>query len=92
MSRIEYLGRDDQVRVGDLVHTSGLGQRFPPSILVGRITRIVRADSGMFQEVEVAPAVDFSTLDEVLVLTEGSREQARADVSDDEDEPATAEP
>ena len=41
--------------------------------------RIVRADSGMFQDVEVAPAVDFSTLDEVLVLTEGSRAEARAD-------------
>ncbi len=90
MSRIEYLGRDDEVRVGDLVHTSGLGQRFPASILVGRITRIVRADSGMFQEVEVAPAVDFSTLDEVLVLEGGSRAEARAET--DEDEPLTGEP
>jgi rod shape-determining protein MreC len=89
MSRIEYLGRDDEVRVGDLVHTSGLGQRFPASILVGRITRIVRADSGMFQEVEVAPAVDFSTLDEVLVLEGGSRAEARADT---DDEPLTGEP
>jgi rod shape-determining protein MreC len=92
MSRIEYLGRDDLVRVGDLVHTSGLGQRFPASILVGRVTRIIRADSGMFQEVEVAPAVDFSTLDEVLVLSEGSREQARADLPEDDDVPETAEP
>ena len=91
MSRIEYLGRDDEVRVGDLVHTSGLGQRFPASILVGRITRIVRADSGMFQEVEVAPAVDFSTLDEVLVLEGGSRAEARAE-TDDDDEPLTGEP
>lgn len=90
MSRIEYLGRDDDVRVGDLVHTSGLGQRFPASILVGRITRVVRADSGMFQEVEVAPAVDFSTLDEVLVLEGGSRAEARADTEDDE--PITREP
>ncbi len=92
MSRIEYLGRDDEVRVGDLIHTSGLGQRFPASILVGRVTRIVRSDSGMFQEVEVAPAVDFSTLDEVLVLTEGSREQARAETLEDDEEPDTAEP
>jgi rod shape-determining protein MreC len=91
MSRIEYLGRDDEVRVGDLVHTSGLGQRFPASILVGRITRIVRADSGMFQEVEVAPAVDFSTLDEVLVLEGGSRAEA-SEGSDDDDVPLTGEP
>jgi len=92
MARIEYLGRDDEVRVGDLVHTSGLGQRFPASILVGRITRIVRADSGMFQEVEVAPAVDFSTLDEVLILESGSRAEATAQVEDDDDVPLTGEP
>ena len=52
--------------------------------------RMVRADSGMFQEVEVAPAVDFSTLDEVLVLEGGSRAEARADTEDDE--PITREP
>lgn len=75
MARVQYLGREDAVRVGDLVHTSGLGQRFPASILVGRVTRIVRQDFGLWQEVEVAPAVDFSSLEEVLILTEGSREQ-----------------
>ena len=76
MTRVQYLGREDAVRVGDLVHTSGLGQRFPASILVGRVTRIVRQDFGLYQQVEVTPAVDLSTLDEVLVLTEGAREQS----------------
>ncbi len=75
MAQVQHLQREDQVRVGDLVHTSGLGQRFPASILVGRITRIVRQDFGLSQEVEVTPAVDFSALDEVLILTEGSRER-----------------
>lgn len=72
LARIQFLGREDALRVGDLVHTSGLGQRFPPSILVGRVTRIVREDFGLYQEVEVTPAVDFSRLDEVLILTEGA--------------------
>ncbi len=72
MARIQYLGREDALEVGDLVHTSGLGQRFPPSILVGRVTRIVREDFGLYQEVEVSPAVDFSRLDEVLILAEGA--------------------
>lgn len=84
MARIQYLGREDSVRVGDLVHTSGLGQRFPASILVGRITRIVRQEFGLWQEVEVTPAVDFSSLEEVLILTEGSREQSLVDADRDE--------
>ena len=86
MSRIQYLSRDDGVRVGDLVHTSGLGQRFPASILVGRVTRIVRQDFGLYQEVEVTPAVDFSSLQEVLILTEGPREESLVDASDDDAE------
>jgi rod shape-determining protein MreC len=83
MARIQYLGREDALRVGDLVHTSGLGQRFPPSILVGRVTRIVREDFGLYQEVEVSPAVDFSRLEEVLILTEGALGDTVADVADE---------
>lgn len=82
LSRIQYLGREDEIRVGDLVHTSGLGQRFPPSILVGRVTRIVRQDFGLFQEVEVTPAVDFSSLEEVLILTEGARGESATEEDD----------
>jgi rod shape-determining protein MreC len=76
LSHIQYLRREDDVRVGDLVHTSGLGQRFPASILVGRVTRIMRRDFGLYQEAEVTPAANFSTLDELLILTEGSRERS----------------
>lgn len=76
LAQIQYLRREDDIRVGDLVHTSGLGQRFPASILVGRVTRVVRREFGLYQEAEVTPAVNFSSLDEVLVLTEGSRERS----------------
>jgi rod shape-determining protein MreC len=70
-------------------HTSGYGQRFPASILVGRVTRIVRQDSGLWQEVEVTPAVDFGRLDAVLILTEGARRATVAGATeDDEDVPA----
>lgn len=84
MCRIQYLRREDEVQVGDEVYTSGLGQRFPEAILVGRVTRIVREDFGLYQEVEVTPAVDFSNLEEVLILTAGSREQAVVDGLDDD--------
>ncbi|MEZ4336992.1 MAG: rod shape-determining protein MreC [Sandaracinaceae bacterium] len=76
LAQIQYLRRQDDIRVGDLIHTSGLGQRFPASILVGRVTRIVRREFGLNQEAEVTPAVSFSSLDEVLILTEGSRTQS----------------
>jgi rod shape-determining protein MreC len=67
--RVEYLRRTDEVRVGDLVFTSGAGRRFPPAILVGRISSISKRSSGLYQEIEVTPAVDLSHVQEVFVLT-----------------------
>ncbi len=75
LARIEYLRRTDEVQAGDAVYTSGLGERYPPSLLVGSITRVDRKAHGLYyQEVEVDPAVNFSRLREVLVLTTGSEQ------------------
>ncbi|RLB57472.1 MAG: rod shape-determining protein MreC [Deltaproteobacteria bacterium] len=76
LCRIQYLQRTDEVEVGDEIYTSGLGQRFPSNILIGHVTRVMRQDFGLYQEVEVSPAVNFSAVEEVLILTAGSREQA----------------
>lgn len=70
-ARVEYLQRTDDVRVGDAVVTSGLGCRFPAGVLVGRVVGVTRREFGLYQEVEVAPAVNFSRLDEVLVMASG---------------------
>jgi len=71
--QLEQLSRDDDVQPGDVVVTSGLGQRFPASILVGEIKEVVKREYGLYQEATVVPAVHFSRLEEVLVLTAGSR-------------------
>lgn len=67
--KIEYLLRTDDVRVGDVVRTSGIGRRFPSGIVVGRISKLTRREFGLYQEAEVTPSVDLSRLQEVLVLT-----------------------
>lgn len=73
--RIEYLQRTDDVRVGDAVVTSGLGCRFPAGILVGRVAAVTRREFGVYQEVEFAPAVNFSRLSEVLVIATGQTDR-----------------
>lgn len=67
-AQVEYLQRTDDVRVGDAVVTSGLGCRFPPGLLLGRVSAVTRREFGLYQEVEITPAVDFSRLQDVLVL------------------------
>jgi len=66
--RVEYAERSDEVNVGDLFVTSGVGCRFPKGLPVARVTEVVKRDFGEYQEVTAQPTVDFSRLDEVLVV------------------------
>ena len=78
-------GTEDDVKVGDLVVTSGLGQRFPASILVGRINEVQKKEYGLYQDATVVPAVNFSRLEEVLIMTSGSRAQEAAEGEEKEE-------
>ncbi len=72
--RIQFDRADDQVSVGDEVFTSGLGKKFPASILIGYVSKINDQEFGLYQEGEVTPSVDFTRLDEVLILTSGPKD------------------
>jgi len=72
--RIQFDRADDQVAVGDEVFTSGLGKKFPASILIGYVSKIGEQEFGLHQEGEVTPSVDFTRLDEVLILTSGPKD------------------
>ena len=65
--RLDYVSETADVQVGDLVVTSGIDGIYPKGFVIGRIERIERGSSG-FSEIEVRPAVDFSALEEVLVV------------------------
>lgn len=66
---LDYLPLTDDVQVGDLLITSGLGGGFPKGLIVGAVTRVDKRGYDMFQSVKVEPAVDFEHLEEVLVIT-----------------------
>jgi rod shape-determining protein MreC len=65
---VEYVQRTDEVEVGDLLVTSGVGCRFPKGIPVARVKRVEKRNFGIYQAVEAEPTVDFSRLEEVLVI------------------------
>ncbi len=64
----EYVLRKDDVRVGDIVISSGLDGVFPKGLRVGRVSELVRRNAGIFQDVFIQPFVDFEKLEEVLVI------------------------
>ncbi|HEY6007303.1 MAG TPA: rod shape-determining protein MreC [Geobacteraceae bacterium] len=65
---LEFAERDDDVKVGDLVISSGMGGVFPKGLPLGEVTMVKKGDYGIFQTVEVRPTVAVGRLEEVLVL------------------------
>jgi rod shape-determining protein MreC len=65
---LEFSLRDEDVKVGDVIVTSGIGGIFPKGIKVGEVTMVKKGAYGIFQTVEVRPTVNISRLEEVLIL------------------------
>ena len=74
LARVEYVQRTDDVEVGDVFVTSGVGCRFPRGIPVARVKKVEKRDFGIYQSVEAEPTVDFSRLEEVLIILTDSKE------------------
>lgn len=68
--RFKYVVRKADIKIEDTVISSGLDGLFPKGLRVGAISEISRPSSGLFQEVKVRPFVDFTRLEEVLVVLE----------------------
>ena len=62
-----YVDLLKDVRVGERVLTSGLDGIFPRGFVIGTIERVVKG-SGVYSEIAVRPAVDFSNISMVLVM------------------------
>jgi rod shape-determining protein MreC len=69
---LEFLQQQEEIVAGDAIITSGTGGIFPKGLVLGRATDISRSGYSLFQTVRVRPAVDFSRLEEVLVLQKES--------------------
>ena len=66
--QLEYILKTAEVFVGDRVVTAGYGGMFPTGLPVGIVSKVTRNRRGMFLEIEVVPAVDFRTLENLLVI------------------------
>ncbi len=59
--------------MGDLLITSGMGGIFPKGLPVGLIEAVKKDQFGLFQQVTAIPTIDFSYLEEVMVIVGGGR-------------------
>jgi rod shape-determining protein MreC len=65
--RLEYVSETADVVVGDLVVTSGIDGIFPKGFTIGSVD-VVEKSGPSYKRITIKPAVDFSSLEEVLVV------------------------
>jgi len=79
--KMDYVATSANVKVGDKVYSSGLGEHFPAGYLVGTVSKVSRHTSGEFAEIDVKPAAQLASGHHVVVLFSESlaQEQPYAD-------------
>ena len=65
--RMEYVSEVFDIVVGDVVVTSGIDGIYPKGFIIGRVEAVERS-GGAYKRITIKPAVDFSSLEEVLVV------------------------
>lgn len=68
LCKLDYVVKAGDVAVGDVVVTSGMDRVFPKGLPVGEVVEVKDEPSEFFRNVKVRPLVDFSKLEDVLVI------------------------
>ena len=68
MCKLVYVEHSQDVKPGDIIITSGLSGIFPKGIPVGKVKEVRELPGALFKDIKVAPFVDFSRLEEVMVI------------------------
>ncbi len=66
---MKYIPPLSPIQKGDTIVTSGLTGGFPRGILIGQVQAVQTQEGDLFQSAALSPAVNFSKLEEVLIIT-----------------------
>lgn len=69
---INYIPKEEDVKEGDIIVTSGLGKSFPEGVRIGAVTEVNKKVDSLSMVVKVKPAVNLMKVEEVLVVRKRS--------------------
>nr|MBA3271689.1 hypothetical protein [Acidobacteriota bacterium] len=78
--RMDYVSGTAEIEQGDLIVTSGIDKIYPKGFVIGTVEAIDRG-TGTYHAITVRPSVDFSRLEEVLVVTTPPLATTAADIA-----------
>ncbi len=76
---MEWILQSDPVKRGDVIVTAGLGignelrSLYPKGLVIGTVVDVTKAEVSAYQRAVIAPAVDLRKLENVLVITDGTK-------------------
>lgn len=66
--RFTPMNDEADVKVGDVIETSGMGGTCPPDKIIGKVKQVKKRAKGLTKLIQVQVLADFSKLDKVLIL------------------------
>ena len=71
--KLNYIKTEGGAKKGDTIVTYPISKNFPAGLLVGEVLRVEKDEYGLSQDIEVRPAVDFSSMEELFIVLYQSR-------------------
>lgn len=75
--RMEYVSNLEDVVDGDVVVTSGTDDIYPKGFVIGVVSTVARG-AGLYKAIQIDPVVDFSRLEDVLIVMPPLDDEATA--------------
>lgn len=68
LAKLYYLPLDSQIKVGDIIFTSGLGGLYPKDIKIGTVITVEEDKGKLIKNALIQPSVNFNKLEELFVV------------------------
>jgi len=65
---MDFIPKTEKFELGERIITSGMDNLYPKGILIGTIENIDPSDNQIFQKITITPAVNFSKLEQVIII------------------------
>jgi rod shape-determining protein MreC len=65
---MRYLPKDADIKIQDVIVSSGLNEVYPKGLLIGTVIDIGKEFSGLSRFATIKPAIDLSNIEEVLII------------------------
>lgn len=79
LCRMVYIEADADIRVGDKVLSSGIGEVYPRGLLIGKVTEVSMDERTRTLVATVEPAADLESISKVMIITEYEITSARGE-------------